>query len=446
MGVDKKIFLKKKILVGAVSIILLAGIGISYGIKNSRVKAKEVNIENAVKETIIENTIATGNIEANYRSNILLDNKKKIIKVQVTEGQAVKKDDVLVVFDSSDEENELEKQQINLKNAELTLNQMLNGGVEADKSASENSAAQANYSLENAKRKYDDANKKLKQNEELFNSGAISKNEYEDSKKNMEDSYTAVKSAEDALENAKTSLKATNSNSEAKIANQKNQIELIKKDIENYKQKIKDCTVTSNIDGKVIKVDAKENQYPSSGDQIIVDDVSKYKVVVNLKQYDALKAKIGQKANVKIKGSENSYSGTVIEIGQFAAAETNSSSDNQDSKVKVTVTIDDPGEEIKSGYEADVEFIFNEKKDSLAVRFDGIKEDKEKGQKFIFAVDPNNKVTKKYINIGIESEYYAEVTDGIDENEEYVLNPPENLKEGDLVIQGSSAKTSSNPK
>ena len=64
-----------------------------------------------------------------------------------------------------------------------------------------------------------------------------------------------------------------------------------------------------------MKIDAKENQFPSNVDQIIIDDVSQYKVVVELKQYDALKVAKGQKANIKIKGATDSYSGIVTEIG-----------------------------------------------------------------------------------------------------------------------------------
>jgi len=440
----KNISWNKKTKVIALSIVLIGVIGITYTLKNNTVKPKEVTIEKVIKRNLTETTIATGNIEAKYRNNIILNSTQKVLKIGIQEGQSVKKGDGLIMLDSSDLENQLQKFQINLENAKLTLNQMVKTGLAAEKSASENSLSQAKYSVENAQRKYDDLKKKYSQNEVLFSSGAIAQSQLDESKKNAEDAATGLKSAEDSLTNAKNTLNDTNNSSESKISNQKNQIALIQNDIDNYKKKIDDSKIVANIDGKVIKIDAKENQFPSSGDQIIIDDVSEYKVSVDLKQYDALKVAKGQKANIKIKGSKDSYSGTVTEIGQLAEAKTSISGGNQEYKVKISVVIDNPKEEVKSGYEADVQFIFKEKDESIAVGFDGIKEDKATGKKYVYVVNSNNIVSKKYINVGIESEYYVEITDGLGEGESYVLNPPESLIEGDLVSQGSSSKTSTN--
>lgn len=427
-------------------VVVIVLIGIVYAMKSSGVKPKQVTIEKVAKRTIAETTTATGNIEAKYRNNIALDSSQKVIKIEVKEGQLVKKGDLLLELDSSDYQTKLEKELINIENAKLTLNQMTETGIASEKSASENSFSQAKYNLETAQRKYDDYKKKYAQNEALFASGAIAQSQLDEAKKNLDDAETNVKSAEDSLKNSENALKDTNNTSGNKIANQKNQIALIQKDIDNYKKKIGDSKITANIDGKVIKIDAKENQFPSSGDQIIVDDVSQYKVIVDLKQYDALKVQKGQKANIKIKGAKDSYISTVSEIGEYAEAKTTSGGSGEEYKVKVSVVIDSPKDEVKAGYEADVQFIFKEKEDSIAIAFDGIKEDKSTGEKYVYVVDSNNKVSKKYIKTGIESEYYVEVIEGLEENENYVLNPPESLVEGDLVMQGASSNTSVNQK
>ena len=439
---DKKITWNRKTITISILIVLFVAAGITYTIKNNSVKPKEVTIEKAIKTTLTETTTATGNIEAKYRNNIVLNSSQKVLEIAIKEGQLVKKGDVLLVLDSSDYQNQLEKQQINLENANITLNQMVQTGIAKEKSASENSLSQAKYNLENAKRKYDDYKKKYEQSEDLFTSEAIAKNEFEEAKKNVEDAATNLKSAEDSLKNAQNTLNDTNNSSESKIANQKNQIALIEKDIENCQKKIDDSKIIANIDGKVIKIDAKVNQFPLDGDQIILDDVSQYKVVVDIKQYDALKVAKGQKANIKIKGSTNSYSGTVTEIGEFAEAKTTSGGSDQEYKVKVSVVIDNPKEEVKGGYEADVQFIFKEKKDCIAIGFEGMKEDKATKQKYVYVVDSNNRVSQKYITFGIESEYYVEIIEGLEQEERYVLNPPESLLEGDLVSQGSSGRTS----
>lgn len=436
---------KKKIAIISAVIVVLIGVAI-YAYKNNSPKPRQVTIDKTVKRAIAETAIVTGNIEAKYRNNIALDSSQKVIKISAKEGQLVKKGDLLLELDSSDFQNKLDKALINLENANLTLNQMLETGIASEKSASENSYSQAKYNLEIAQRKYNDLKKKNEQNEELFISGAISQSQLDESRKNLNDAETGVKSSEDSLKNAEKSLKDTNNASENKIAAQRNQIALIQKDIEDYKKKIEDSKIKSNIDGKIIKIDAKENQFPDKGDEIIVDDVSQYKVVVDLKQYEALKVQKGQKANVNIKGSSNNYTATVDEIGELAEAKTTLGGSDEEYKVKVSVVIDDPKEDIKAGYESDVQFIFKEKGDCITVGFDGIKQDMNTGQKYVFVVGDDNKVLKRYIKTGIESEYYVEITEGLEENENYILNPPESISEGELVVQGTSGKTSANQK
>lgn len=449
---DKKIiwlkdfFINKKTIVMIILAVFIVLIGAVYVSKNSVPKPKQVNIEKVMKREIAETTTVTGNIEAKYRSNIALDSSQKVIRITVKEGQVVKKGDLLLELDSYDYQLKLDKALINLENANLILNQMLETGAASEKSASENSVSQAKYNLEIAQRKYDDIKKKYDQSEALFSSEAITKSQLDEEKKNLEDASTGVRSSEDNLKNAEKSLSDTNNSSENKIINQRNQIVLIQKDIEDYRKKIEDSKITSNIDGKVIKINAKENQFPAKGDEIIVDDVSQYKVVVDLKQYDALKVQNGQKANINIKGSKDYYIGTVDEIGQFAEAKTTSGGSDEEYKVKVSVVIDNPKEEVKAGYETDVKFIFKEKDNSLTIGFDGIKEDKATGEKYVFVVDNNSIISKRYIKTGIESEYYVEITEGLEENERYILNPPESLAEGDVVVQGVSGKTSANQK
>jgi multidrug efflux pump subunit AcrA (membrane-fusion protein) len=118
----KDITWNKKTKVIALCMVLVGVIGITYTLKNNKIKPKEVTIEKVIKRNLTETTIATVNIEAKYRNNIILNSMQKVLKIGVQEGQAVKKGDVLLVLDSSDLENQLQKFQINLENAKLISN------------------------------------------------------------------------------------------------------------------------------------------------------------------------------------------------------------------------------------------------------------------------------------------------------------------------------------
>lgn len=438
---------KKIIIFGIVVLGVLGAVTYSHS-KAQKAKIKGVTTAKVIKKNLTQTASDKGNIEANYRNDITLNPAQKIKKVMVSEGQQVKKGDILVKLDTLEYDSQLEKQKINLANAQSTLRQLLNSGVANDKSNAQNTVSQAQITLENAQRSYEDANNKFKQNESLIKGGYISQNDYDAAKKALDDAYNTVKAAENSLGNSQSALNNVNVSSADKVTNQKNQVALIQADIDNLNKKIEECNVKADTDGKVIKMDAKENQFPKTGDMIIVDDTSKYKVAVNISQYDSVKIKVGQKANIKLKGSTKKYTGVVTDIGQFAElkSSTSGTSSSQESKVNVKITIDNPDDGIKAGFEADAEIVLDEKNSVHAIGFDAIKEEKAAGKKYVFVVNKDNKVSKKYIKTGLDTEYDVEVTDGLKEGDKCVLNPPQNLKEGDIVTEASTSNAGGSKK
>jgi RND family efflux transporter, MFP subunit len=437
-----KFKINKKIIILGIVVLGVLGVVTYSHAKAQKAKIKGVSTAKVTKKNLIQTASDKGNIEANYRNDITLNPAQKVKKVMVSEGQQVKKGDILVKLDTLEYDNQLEKQKINLVNAQSTLRQLLNSGVANDKSNAQNTVSQAQITLENAQRSYEDANNKFKQSESLLKGGYISQNDYDATKKALDDADNAVKAAENSLGNSQSALNNVNGSSEDKITNQKNQVALIQVDIDNLNKKIEECNVKADTDGKVIKIDAKEGQFPKTGDMIIVDDTSKYKVSVNISQYDSAKIKAGQKANIKLKSSTKKYTGVVTDIGQFAelkSSSTSSNSSSQESKVNVKITIDNPDDGIKAGFEVDVEIVLDEKKSVFAIGFDAIKEEKAAGKKYVYIVNKDNKVSKKYIKTGLDTEYDVEVTDGLKEGDKCVLNPPQNLKEGDIVTEASTS-------
>lgn len=213
-----------------------------------------------------------------------------------------------------------------------------------------------------------------------------------------------------------------------------NQTDSIKAEIDNLNAKIEQSNIRSNVDGRVMRVDAKENQVPKAGDMIIVDDISQYKVSIDMSQYDAMKVAKGQKAIVKIKGNDQKkYTGSVTDVGQIAQVKADAKATNQEAKVNVIVTLDNADDSIKVGYEADAEIVFNEKRNVVCMGFDSVKEEKGTKKKYVYIVNSKNKISKRYISTGIETDDYMEVIDGLNEGEKYVSNPPDTLKDGDIV-------------
>lgn len=428
--------LKKPMIFVLLIIIVVVIFGINSYSKSQKAKIKEVSIATIKKGLLTQSVTLTGSIESNGRNEISLSPSLKVVEVFAEEGQTVKKGDILVKLDDSDFKSQLEKQKLNLSNAEYNLNYIVENSSSNDKLTSENALKQAHISVENSKINLEDVNKKFEQSKKLFEGGLISANEFEAAKKAVKDNQNAVKSAEIALANAQSTYSSMDSTINNKIINQKNQIELVQSEIEGLKKKIEDCNLRANVDGRVTKIDAKVNQYPEAGEKIIIDDISLYKASMDVSQYDAIKMKKGQKAIINVNGGNKEYTGAITDIGQRAEKKLNST--DQDSKVNVKVSINKPDANIKIGYEVDTEIILNEKKNVLQIGFEAIKEDT--GKKYVFVIDDNNTIAKRYITTGLETDYNIEVLSGLKEGEKYVLSPEKTLKEGDKVSEAGGDK------
>lgn len=431
-----KIKFNKKIIIISVVALAIVGIGVSSYAKAQKAKVKQVTMAKVTKKKVLQSVSATGNVEAKYRNDIALNPAQKVVKVLVTEGQQVKKGDVLVELDTSDYESQLEKAKLSLANAQATLNQLTKTGLESERSNAQNGLSQAQITLENAQRNYEDLNKKYQQSQDLFKQGYISQNDFDTSKKAFEDAANAVKAAQAALTSSQSAFNNVNSSSGDKVTAQKTQVALAQADIDNLAKKIEDSKLKANTDGVVIRMDAKENQFPKAGDMVIVDDNSQFRVSLDMTQYDVVKVAKGQKADIKVKGSDKKYTGQVSDIGEMAQTKTNGT--DQDYKVNIKVTMDNPDENVKAGYEADSEIIISQKDNALAIGFDGIKEEKSTGKKYVYLVNSSNKVEKKYIKAGLETDYDVEVIDGLKDGDKYIVNPPETIHEGDVVAEAAN--------
>lgn len=414
-----KSFFRSKKAFAALIILLILGFAV-WRFMAARAAAGIVTVEPVVVKDLVQSLSISGNIEANQTDKTTLSVSQKVIDVLVKEGQDVKADTPLVKLDTADLDYQLKK-------AELNLNAALENDKNSLRSA-QDAVTQAQMNLDKAQGDYDQIKKKFDVSQALFDKGYISKDEYDASSKSLADSDRQVKAMQLQLDSARRSLNSYNSSTI------KQQINQYKADIDNLNKKISDSTITASVGGRVVRMDAQKGEFPRSDKNIVmVCDLSAYKFNASVSQYDAVKIKPGQKVDVKVKGLDTAYKGTVTKIGEVANITVSGTS--QESKVNIEVTVDNLDGLIKVGYEADGDIILKEQKGVVAVNFDSIKQD-SKG-KFVYAVE-NGKVVKKYITTGLETDFEVEVTDGLKEGDMYIPSPPDNIKEGEKVKESSN--------
>ena len=431
----------KKRLIIIVSIVLIAVlIGAFRIVTSNRNKVKEVEIGTVETRDLSQVISVTGNIEAGNKEEIILPTQQKVIDVLAAEGQEVNAGDSILKIDATDYKYQLKKYELSLELANIDLQRLLESGSKNSKKSLEDAVRTAEIELSGVETNYNEAKRKYDYNKILYESGAVSKEAYETSLNNMNELKNKMELTTIQLENARNSLKDFAVNNSDQIKGKRNQVESAKTDIANIKDKIEKSTIKSSIKGKIVQLDVKPNQYPTmENSTITIYDLSLYKVTIQVSQYDAVSVDLGQKSSVKVKGIDTVYKGTVTAIGD--AAVITQEGTTKEPKVEIEVTLDNPDDKIKVGYEADIDITLKEIPSTAALSFESVLEEVG-GKKYAFAV-LDNKAVKRYVETGLETDFEIQIIGGLKAGEQYVVNPPSTLKDGDPVKQ-SGGKSSDN--
>ena len=132
-----------------------------------------------------------------------------------------------------------------------------------------------------------------------------------------------------------------------------------------------------------------------------------YKVKLLVSKYDISSVKVGQTAIINIGDTE--YRGGVSNISQYAEAD---ASGKAKARVDIELFTADP---MIVGMEADVIINLEETKDAFRVPNECIYTD-DNGT-YLFAVDNEKKVRKKYVSTGAKDSSFTQILSGISENE-----------------------------
>ena len=222
----------------------------------------------------------TGNGELQPQEEAKLSNSSieaKVKEVHVKEGDRVKKNQLLVTYDSKKSEQVILDEEATLQIQKLALND-----------------AQANYN-------------EAKKNQQENKSNDQPNNQQENksnSQPNGGISETSLQSLKTAVESKKIEI----STQERKIKSLKEELEMSKK-------------LIAPFDGVVTKINAKKDQLSTrdEGDVILSDESKGFKVEVQVPADLATHLKVGEKINLK--GNAKSLEGELIEIKNIESNE-----------------------------------------------------------------------------------------------------------------------------
>ena len=374
--------MKNKISLLLVMTVFVSVVFLGCG-KKEEIKPEEkqiaVEVQTVSKRNIEVKTVLSGKIHPVEEVGVSPKVSGQIENVYVEIGDYVKKGDVLFTIDS--------------QNYQALFNQ-----AESAYFSAESSYAAASSRMENAKLNLD-------RSRELYEEGAISKQQYENMQLQALDSE--LESARYSVESARASM-------------------------ENARIALSNAVVTAPISGKVALVNVQRGDMASTGmNALTITDASRVEIETSVSENLINKIQKGESVDIRIESaSKETVKGRISALSQSTTSETMT--------YPIKVEIDNKNGIIKPGMFAEVDVVTQSQKDVVAIPSEALVV--KDGTAKVFVVE-NGVAVSKQVETGIDDGQYVKVEKGVSQGEQVVVKGQNYIDENSKVkINGQEAK------
>lgn len=441
-GIRRDMNVKKTIMVtvAVTVVVLIIGTVVTKSLMPEPLMT--VKVEIAQLRDIDQTLKTSGYVESNHVKTYYSPVSAVVSECNVEEGSLVSEGDMLAVFDVSDLELEARRAELSDKAEQSGYENTLQVDSDSDSKLTDIKKEIDDYEdkIENTEDEIERLEASIKSaNAEVnyFDNLGVELNEQQiqgrnTAQKNLSDYQSQLESAQKKLAEYQTNLadrKSEKMTAEAGLISdaQKEQIEAQKelsqlnKDTASSQLEVAQSGIMSEFSGLVTEVSAQSGAMVAEGAPLCtVSDLSNVKVTVNLTKNNLLEVEEGQEADITIAGEE--YTGTVNKINR--KAEQNSSGVPV---ITAEVLVEDAGEDVYLGIEADVVIYTASAVDAVAVPVKALNQGKHG---YFCYVVCDGFVEKREVSIGASDGTYVEVLDGVEEEEEVVIEVTPEIEEG----------------
>lgn len=408
----------KKVLLIVLAVIVLAfaarilinTLGKDKEVEEKALPVQVEKVENNSFEKYIE-VFATA--KAEKESQIIPKNAAVVENISVIPGQSVKKGDVLFTMNSEDLDSQI-------KQAEATYDMAKSNSANTVGALNEQRVQELKSLLNSAKISYEDAKVNYERGKLLFESGGISKKDFEQ----MTDSLALAKSQyETAKKNHDLYINEIQA-SNADVA--QSQVKQAEATYDSVKKQYDDMTVRSEIDGEVgiVKVEVGRNAGNGQTPVMTVSDYRKIILDIPITEENLNRINKDSKCEVKFDTLEDRlFSGKILG--------TSSSPDPQTGLYQVRVEIENSSKLIKPGMHASVKIYDKVQNNVISIAIDtAIKENENY---YAFVLKSDNTVEKRKITIADDNGERLIVSSGLSVGETIVVKGQDYLDDKELV-------------
>jgi RND family efflux transporter MFP subunit len=399
---NKKMIIKKRWLVLSLVVIVIGALVFFFVLKKKPEKQAEesgspqtgapaqkaeeaprpVKVALARKGELIIRLKSPGEAVTERRIALKAEVAGVIKKLNVEEGQHVKKGDLMVELDDQEYRLKLERQEALRLSALSSLfleNQFASPG------SGQNSPDQDK--LKRAKEEFNKA-------ESLFNKGLASGADFEKAQKDYE--LVLIETGMKKSEIMAASKGLTQAEVDVKIA----------------RMELEKTKIRAPFFGIVTGIKVSPEEHIETGRELFtLVDISQIKVLAKVLESEIGKMKVGREVDLRFSAyPQKVFRGKVAAVSPVINPE--------DRTCAVHIMVENPQEEIKPGMHAEVEIAADVYKDRLLVPQEAVLV--RGGRKLVFVVE-EGLAKWRYIEVGLENEQYAEVLDGVKLGEKVII-------------------------
>jgi multidrug resistance efflux pump len=315
-------------------------------------------VQNPVKENIVE---AFGVVKSIDIHNVNIGFAASVADVAVREGQKVKKDDVLMTLDIKDYSTEITAKQHELNAISLEIRKLQSKMIEADAAKSKDPDVKKLVNdLEYAEQIYQSSLKEQGDKEKLYQSGVISKYEFDDFVKTVDDKKKAVDDLSYSLDITMHNKQIGNKELNDNISIQKERAASLEREIAVMKEKLNkpymngEQIISDVQNGVVFELGYIEGDIVSPSKKALsIMNLDGMIVSANISEEFIKDVKIGQKVEIiPVADKSKKYKGTVKMIASRAEVRSG------ETVIPVEITIDNNDGFLMPEYNVDVEIFY----------------------------------------------------------------------------------------
>lgn len=396
--------------VAIIAIVVVFGV-----IKSNQGNSIEAEATKAIKGSIKSYIEEIGEVKMRNTEDVFTKISGKVLEVNYEVGDKVKKGAVLVKIDSQDQE-----QDIQILQAQKAA--LLAEYKERTKPTDPLELKKLETTIANLELNYQEAQSNLKKGEELYNSGAITKQE-------LSTLVLAAEGEKNDIEKYKMDLELLKKPaSQNVIKGYQAQINQISLQIEAFENNKGEFTVLAPIEGTILEKNISKGGFTVFGDKLLsIGNTKDLYIECEVLAEDIVDIIVGMKAEISNQRIKDNYlNGEVIKIYPQAYSKVSELGVEQ-KRVKVEIKIEANKELIKPGFDMDVRFIKQEKNNTIVIPENAVFKLNEKS--YVFVVE-NKKAVLREVETGIESDRSIEILKGLAENEMVINSPDKDIYEG----------------